>query len=60
MKMVEQRQFDTVYREHFSYFGLHTACAVFAAHGLRVYDVERLPTHGGSLRLGVGHRRQQA
>ncbi|HEY6941809.1 class I SAM-dependent methyltransferase [Dokdonella sp.] len=51
LELVSQRQFDTVYHEHFSYFSLHVARAVFAAHGLRVHDVERLPTHGGSLRL---------
>ena len=50
-RLVEQRQFDTVYHEHFSYFSLATARRVLAAHGLRVWDVERLPTHGGSLRL---------
>ncbi|HMB43304.1 MAG TPA: methyltransferase domain-containing protein, partial [Luteimonas sp.] len=43
MELIAQRQFDTVYHEHFSYFSLHTVRAVFAAHGLRVWDVERLP-----------------
>jgi SAM-dependent methyltransferase len=56
MELVAQRQFDTVYHEHFSYFSLHTVRDVFAANGLRVYDVERLPTHGGSLRLWASHR----
>lgn len=51
MQLIEQRQFDTVYHEHFSYFSFYTAQQVFAAHGLRVWDVEELPTHGGSLRL---------
>jgi SAM-dependent methyltransferase len=55
LELVTQRQFDTVYHEHFSYFSLHTARAVLAAHGLRVWDVEQLPTHGGSLRLWVCH-----
>lgn len=55
MELIAQRQFDTVYHEHFSYFSLHTVRAVFAAHGLRVWDVERLPTHGGSLRLWITH-----
>ncbi|RNF84262.1 class I SAM-dependent methyltransferase [Montanilutibacter psychrotolerans] len=50
-QLVAQHQFDTVYHEHFSYFSLHTVCKVFAAHGLRVWDVEVLPTHGGSLRV---------
>jgi SAM-dependent methyltransferase len=56
MELVAQRQFDTVYHEHFSYFSLHTASAVLAAHGLRLWDVERLPTHGGSLRLWAAHQ----
>ncbi len=55
MQLVAQRQFDTVYHEHFSYFSLHTVRAVFAAHGLNVFDVEQLPTHGGSLRLWAAH-----
>ena len=55
LELVAQRQFDTVYHEHFSYFSLHTARAVLAAHGLRVWDVEALPTHGGSLRLWACH-----
>lgn len=55
MQLVAQRQFDTVYHEHFSYFSLHTAQRVFARHGLRLFDVETLPTHGGSLRLWACH-----
>jgi len=51
LQLIEQRQFDTVYHEHFSYFSFHTAQHIFAAHDLRVWDVEELPTHGGSLRL---------
>ncbi len=51
MKLVEQRQFDTIYHEHFSYFSFHTAQQIFASHHLRIWDVEELPTHGGSLRL---------
>ena len=51
MRMFEQNQFDTVYHEHFSYFTLHTVRRIFAAAGLRVWDVEELPTHGGSLRV---------
>lgn len=51
LQLIAQRQFDTVYHEHFSYFSFHTAQRVFAAHGLRIWDVEELPTHGGSLRL---------
>jgi SAM-dependent methyltransferase len=51
LELVRHRQFDTVYHEHFSYFSLHAVRSVFAAHGLRIYDVERIPTHGGSLRV---------
>lgn len=50
-RLVDERQFDTIYHEHFSYFSLLTAEAVLAAHGLRLFDVEELPTHGGSLRI---------
>ncbi|MEA2316992.1 MAG: hypothetical protein QOD44_1181 [Solirubrobacteraceae bacterium] len=51
MRLVEDNQWDTIYHEHFSYFSLLTAAAVFEAHGLRVFDVEEIPTHGGSLRI---------
>ena len=51
MRMFEQNQFDTVYHEHFSYFTLHTVQRIFAAAGLRVWDVDELPTHGGSIRV---------
>ena len=51
LRLMEQRQFDTIYHEHFSYLSLGTVRTIFAAHGLRVFDVEELPTHGGSLRV---------
>lgn len=51
LELVRSRQFDTVYHEHFSYLSLHTVRCIFAAHGLRIWDVETLPTHGGSLRI---------
>ena len=51
MQLVVQRQFDTVYHEHFSYFSFHTVQQIFASHRLRIFDVEELSTHGGSLRL---------
>lgn len=51
MRLLEQTQFDTVYHEHFSYLSLQTVSKIFAQAGLRVYDVEELPTHGGSLRV---------
>lgn len=55
MRLVAERQFDTVYHEHFSYFSLHTAAAILARAGLEVWDVEELTTHGGSLRLWASH-----
>lgn len=51
MRLVEFGQFDTVYHEHFSYLSLLTAQRIFAKAGLRIFDVEELPTHGGSLRI---------
>lgn len=55
MRLIEHTQFDTVYHEHYSYLSLHTANRILAAAGLRVFDVEELPTHGGSLRLFACH-----
>jgi SAM-dependent methyltransferase len=49
--LIERTQFDTIYHEHFSYLSLTTVAQIFAAAGLRVWDVEELPTHGGSLRV---------
>lgn len=51
LNLIRETQFDTIYHEHFSYLSLTSVERVFAAVGLRVFDVERLPTHGGSLRL---------
>ena len=51
MRLIEHAQFDTVYHEHFSYFSLHCVNSIFTSVGLRVWDVEALPTHGGSLRV---------
>ncbi len=48
---MSEGQWDTIYHEHFSYFSWLTVREVFAAHGLRLFDVEELPTHGGSLRI---------
>jgi SAM-dependent methyltransferase len=56
LRLIEDVQFDTIYHEHFSYFSLLTVEQVFAAHGLRLFDVEELPTHGGSLRIFACHR----
>jgi SAM-dependent methyltransferase len=60
-RLIEENQFDTIYHEHFSYFSFLTAQTVLRAHGLEVFDVEELATHGGSLRVyaqleGAAHR----
>jgi 2-polyprenyl-3-methyl-5-hydroxy-6-metoxy-1,4-benzoquinol methylase len=55
LSLMQGNQFDTIYHEHFSYFSLLTVARVFHAHRLRVFDVERLPTHGGSLRIHACH-----
>ncbi|HTV40856.1 MAG TPA: class I SAM-dependent methyltransferase [Candidatus Sulfotelmatobacter sp.] len=54
-RLMEQNQFDTIYHEHFSYFSLISAEKIFAAHGLTLFDVEELPTHGGSMRIYARH-----
>lgn len=51
MRLIENTQFDTVYHEHFSYLSFHAVSRIFRQAGLRVFDVEELPTHGGSLRI---------
>jgi SAM-dependent methyltransferase len=51
LRLIEDNQYDTIYHEHFSYFSFLTVRRVFAAHGLRIFDVEELSTHGGSLRI---------
>ena len=56
MGLIEQTQFDTVYHEHFSYLSLYTVYHIFKKAGLRVFNVEELPTHGGSLRVYGCHR----
>jgi SAM-dependent methyltransferase len=55
VRLMEGNQFDTIYHEHFSYFSFGTARRVFARHGLTLFDVEELPTHGGSLRIYARH-----
>lgn len=54
-KLIAENQFDTIYHEHFSYFSLVTVTKMARRHGLRVVDVEELPTHGGSLRVHLAH-----
>lgn len=55
LRTMEGNQFDQIYHEHFSYFSALTAEKIFAAHGMRIFDVEELWTHGGSLRLYICH-----
>ena len=60
MRLIADNQWDTIYHEHFSYFSFLTVSAVFAAHGLRLFDVQELPTHGGSLRIFAAHAEDAA
>jgi hypothetical protein len=55
LRLIEDNQWDTIYHEHFSYLSFGTVSRLFAAHGLRLFDVEELPTHGGSLRIYAVH-----
>jgi hypothetical protein len=55
MRLIDENQFDTVYHEHFGYFSLNTVRTIFRHHGLAVFDVEEIPTHGGSLRVFARH-----
>ncbi len=55
LRLIQENQFDTIYHEHFSYFSLLTVMKVFAAHGMTLFDVEEIPTHGGSLRIYARH-----
>ncbi len=56
MRLVDGRQFDTIYHEHFSYFSFLTVQKVFSVYGLNIFDVEELSTHGGSLRIYACHK----
>ena len=51
LRLIEETQFDTIYHEHYSYFSFSTVRQIFGHHGLDLFDVEELPTHGGSLRI---------
>jgi SAM-dependent methyltransferase len=55
LKLIEKREFDTIYHEHYSYWSLLVVERLFAEHGLVLFDVEELPTHGGSLRIFARH-----
>jgi len=56
MRLMKENQFDTIYHEHFSYLSLLTVEKIFASHGLKIFDVRQLPTHGGSLRIYACHQ----
>jgi 2-polyprenyl-3-methyl-5-hydroxy-6-metoxy-1,4-benzoquinol methylase len=56
MQLVQNSQFDTIYHEHFSYLSFHTVKQIFEAQGLEIFDVDELPTHGGSLRIYGKHK----
>jgi len=59
MQLIENIQFDTIYHEHFSYFSLLTAKQIFEKHELTIFDVEEIPTHGGSLRIYAKHKENE-
>lgn len=59
LRLMLGNQFDTIYHEHFSYFSFMSVEKIFASHGLTVFDVEEIPTHGGSLRVYVGHTEER-
>jgi len=60
LRLIQNNQFDTIYHEHFSYLSLISVEKVFAYHGLELFDVEELPTHGGSLRIYAKHTEDQS
>ena len=55
LRLIDESQFDTIYHEHFSYFSAHTTKLILNRHGLELFDVEEIPTHGGSLRIYARH-----
>jgi len=60
MQLVDNNQFDTVYHEHFSYLSFYTVKEIFASQGLEMFDVQELPTHGGSLRIYAKHQNDKS
>jgi hypothetical protein len=56
MQLVDNNQFDTIYHEHFSYLSFHTVKQIFESNGLELFDVDEIPTHGGSLRIYAKHK----
>jgi SAM-dependent methyltransferase len=59
LKLIEENQFDTIYHKHFSYFSFSVVQKIFEKHGLLIFDVEELPTHGGSLRIYASHKKNR-
>jgi hypothetical protein len=59
LQLIDQNQFDTIYHEHFSYLSFGTVKQIFEYHGLVMFDVEEIPTHGGSLRIFARHKEDQ-
>jgi SAM-dependent methyltransferase len=60
LRLIEKNEFDTIYHEHFSYISLLAIRKLFERHELKIYDVQELPTHGGSLRIFASHREYSA
>jgi SAM-dependent methyltransferase len=60
MRLIAENQFDTIYHEHFSYFSFRTVLDVFRVRGLSLFDVEELPTHGGSIRIYARHTEDES
>ena len=60
MQLIENSQFDTIYHEHFSYLSFYTVKKIFEAQGLEMFDVDELPTHGGSLRIYAKHKKDNS
>ena len=60
VRLMNENQYDTIYHEHFSYFSLITVEKIFAAHGLVLFDVDEIPTHGGSIRIYLRHREDES
>jgi C-methyltransferase C-terminal domain/Putative zinc binding domain/Methyltransferase domain len=60
MQLVDNNQFDTIYHEHFSYLSLYTVEQIFGSRGLVVFDVDEIPTHGGSLRIYAKHSEDES
>ena len=55
LNLIKENQFDTIYHEHFSYLSFHSVKQIFENQGLKLYDVEKYPTHGGSIRVFAAH-----